>query len=110
MHATRSKHRNLKLNPNRRSDPWFGPHGRHEVNFCVNVALSLTRETLDAPDNGLLFRFIFGSAKESLDFGLRSILRNRNLDDNVSSKQLIREIGDDLEINGNSVRGQDENL
>jgi hypothetical protein len=73
------------------------------------VALGLSRETFDTPHNGLLFGLVFGSTKESLDLGLGGILGNGNLDDNMSRKQLVRKVGNDLEVDGNSVEEQVRN-
>mmetsp|Transcript_54225 Transcript_54225/g.80904 ORF Transcript_54225/g.80904 Transcript_54225/m.80904 type:complete len:279 (-) Transcript_54225:552-1388(-) len=102
MDPTCSEHRNLKLGVDRGTTPRLGANRRHQVNFCVNVALRLSRESLDTPNDGLLLWFVLGPTKECLNLGPGCILRNRNLDDDMGGKQLIRKVGDDLEVNGHS--------
>jgi hypothetical protein len=104
MHTTGGKHGNLELHINGRSVPWLGADRGHEVDFGINMTLGLSGEPLDTPHNRLLFWFVLGSSKQSLDLGLGSILGDRNLDDNVGCKELVRKVGNDLEIDGNSAK------
>jgi hypothetical protein len=103
MNATRSKHGDLKFHIDRRATPRLGTDRWHELHFSINVALGLSWETLDAPHNGLLLRLILGAAKESLNLGLGRILGNGNLDNHMSSKELIRKVGNHLEVNRDPV-------
>ena len=104
MDPTRRKHWNLELGIDGRSAPWFGANRRHQVHVRLNVAFRLTREALDTPYNRLLFGFVFGTAKGMLDLGLGGVFGDGYLDHNVGRKELIREVGNDLEIDRNSER------
>lgn len=106
MNSTGCKHRYLKFHIDRWSAPRLGTHRWHEVNFCANVTLGLTGKTLDAPDNGLLLGFVLRAPKIVLDLGLGSILWHGNLYHHMSGVQLIREIGNNLQIDGNPVNNQ----
>ena len=64
------------------------------------MALGLAREALDTPDNRLLFGFVLGATERVLDLGLGSIFGNGYLDHHVGRKELIREIGNNLEVDG----------
>ena len=101
--STGSKHGNLKFSVDRRSAPWFRPDCWHQIHVCLDVAFCLTGKALDPPHNSLLFWFVLGSAKRVLNFRFRRILGHGDLDDNVSSKQLVRKIRDDLQIDRYSV-------
>jgi hypothetical protein len=68
------------------------------------VTLSLSRETFNAPDDGLLFGFVLGSTKQSLDLGLSGIFGNWDFDYDVGGEQLVRKVGNYFEIDGNSAR------
>mmetsp|Transcript_12864 Transcript_12864/g.21348 ORF Transcript_12864/g.21348 Transcript_12864/m.21348 type:complete len:341 (+) Transcript_12864:43-1065(+) len=102
VHTTCCKHGNLELHIDGRSVPWLRTDRGHEVDFGIDVTLCLSWETLDTPYNSLLFGFVFGSSKQGLDLGLGSILGDGDLDHNVSRKELVRKVGNDLEIDGNS--------
>lgn len=66
------------------------------------MALGLAREALDTPDDRLLFGFVLGTAKGVLDLGLGGVFRNGYLDHHVGCKELIREVGNNLEVDGKS--------
>mmetsp|Transcript_17205 Transcript_17205/g.39758 ORF Transcript_17205/g.39758 Transcript_17205/m.39758 type:complete len:208 (+) Transcript_17205:239-862(+) len=101
MNPTRSKHRYLEFRVDGRSAPWLWADGRHQVNIGLNVTFSFPRKTLYTPYDCLLLWFIFGTTKRMFDFCLRRIFRNWYLDDDVCSKQLIREVCNHLQIYGN---------
>ena len=69
MDTTRGEHGHLKVGTNGWSAPWLRPHGGHQIHIGRNVALGLSGETLDPPNNGLLFWFVLGTAKRVLDLG-----------------------------------------
>ena len=71
------------------------------------MTLGLAREALDTPDNCLLFGFVLGTTKRVLDLGLGGVFGNGYLDHHVGRKELIREIGNNLEVDGKSERTQE---
>mmetsp|Transcript_2259 Transcript_2259/g.4842 ORF Transcript_2259/g.4842 Transcript_2259/m.4842 type:complete len:263 (-) Transcript_2259:731-1519(-) len=101
MDTTGGKHRNLELGVNRRPTPRLGAHRRHQVNIRMDVALRFTGKTLDTPYNRLLFWFVLCATKGVLNLCLCGILWDRYFDNNVCSKELIREISNHLHIDGN---------
>lgn len=68
------------------------------------MALGLAREALDTPDNRLLFGFVLGTTEGVLDLGLGGIFGNRYLDHHVGRKELVRESGNYLEVDGKSKK------
>ena len=70
------------------------------------MAFRLAREAFDTPDNRLLFGFVLGAAKGVLDLGLGSVFGDGYLDHDVGRKELIREIGNHLEVDRNSKRAE----
>ena len=102
MNAAGSEHGDLELGVDWRSTPWLGARRGHQVNVCVDVAFSLSGKSLYTPDNSLLFWLVLGTAKRMFDLCFCGVLWDRYLDDNVGSKELVREIGNYLEIDGNS--------
>lgn len=98
MYTTGSEHWNLEFRTNGWPTPWFRADGGHQVDVGRNVTFRLSGESLDTPYNGLLFRFILGTAKRMFDFSLGSIFGHWDLDDDMSCKQLIREVCHYFEI------------
>jgi hypothetical protein len=103
MHSTGREHGHLKFGIDWWSTPRLGSNGRHKIYVGLNVTLGLSRETFYSPYNRLLFWFIFGTSEGMLDFCLSSIFRHWNLDYYMSSKELIRKIGNNLEIDRDPV-------
>lgn len=103
MNAAGSKHGNLKFHINGRTTPRLWTDRWHEFHFGINVALGLSWEALDSPHNSLLLWLVLGSAKERLNLGLGCILGNGNLNDDVSGKELIGKVCNDLEVDGDPV-------
>jgi hypothetical protein len=95
------EHRHLKFNIDRRTTPRFGSNRGHEVNFGANMAFGLSSKALDTPNNRLLFWFVLGSTKGMLNLGLGRVFGYGHLENNVSGVQLIREIGNHLQVNRN---------
>ena len=102
VNPTRCKHGNLEFGIDGGSTPWLGANRGHQIDVCLNVAFGLARESLNTPHNCLLFGFVLGAAKGMLDLGLGRVFGNRYLNDDVGCKELIREIGNHLEVDGNS--------
>jgi len=98
---TRREHWNLKLGIDGWSAPWLGTNRGHQIHVRLNMALRLAREALDTPHNRLLFGFVLGTAKRVLDLGLGGVFGDGYLDHDVGRKELVREIGNDLEVDGN---------
>lgn len=103
MHSTGSEHGHLELNVDRRSAPSFRANSGHEFDLSINMTLRLSREALNTPHNRLLFRLVSSSTKQNLVLCFGCISGNRNLDHHMGSEQLVREVRDDLEVDGNSV-------
>ena len=106
--STGCKHGHLELGTDWRTAPGLGANRRHEFDIGLNVTLGLAGEALDTPHNGLLFRFILGTAKGMLDLGLGSVLGHWNLDDDVCGKQLVRKVGNDLQVDRQSATEKQE--
>jgi hypothetical protein len=104
MDTARCKHWNLKFGIDGRSTPWLGAYCRHQVHIRLNGTFGLPGETLHTPYNCLLFWFILGTTEGMLDLCLCSVFWDWYLDYNVGSKQLIREISNHRDIDGNSGR------
>jgi len=98
MHSTGREHWYLKFDINGRSAPWFRADSRHEVNFGTDLTFRLAGKSLDTPNNGLLFRFVLGTAKRLLNLGLGSILWYGNLQHHVCGVQLIGKVCNNLEV------------
>ena len=104
MNAARCEHWNLELGIDGRSAPRLGADRWHQIHVRLDVAFGLARKALDAPDNRLLFGLVLGAAKGMLDLGLGRVFGDGYLDDDVGRKELIREIGNHLEVDRNSKR------
>ena len=104
MDTTGRKHRYLEFHIDGGSAPGLGADRWHQINFGTNMTFGLSSETLDTPHNGLLLRFVLGSSEIMLDLGLGGILRYRNLYHHVSGIQLIREVSNNLEIDGHPAK------
>lgn len=102
--TTGCEHWNLELDINRWSTPGLGSNGGHEVYFRTNLAFCLARKSLHTPDNGLLLWFVLGTSEGLLDLSLGGVLRNRNLKNHVSGIQLVREIGNHLQVDGDPAQ------
>lgn len=89
MDTTGGEHGNLKFCTNGWSTPRFGTNRGHQIDIGGNVTFGLARESLDTPDNGLLFWFVLGSSKRMLDLGLGSILGYRDFNHDMGGKELI---------------------
>ena len=100
MHSTGRKHRYLEFHIDGRSAPRLGANCWHKVDFCTNLTFSFSSKPLDTPDNGLLLGFVLGSPERLLDLGLGGIFWDGNLYHDMRGIQLIREISNNLEVDG----------
>jgi hypothetical protein len=98
MHSTCSEHGYLEFCVDRRSAPRLRSDGWHQINFCLNVTLGLSREALHTPYDSLLLWFVLGATERILDLGLCGILGYRDLDHDMSSEKLIRKVCNNLKI------------
>ena len=86
MNPTGRKHWHLEFRVDRRSTPRLWSNRRHKVYICLNMALGLSGEPLDSPNNRLLLWLVLGTPKGVFNLCLGSVLRYRNLDDYMGSK------------------------
>ena len=103
MDTTSRKHGNLEFCIDGRSAPWLWSHRGHQIDIGLNVTLGLAWESLDTPNDSLLFWFVLCSAKRMLDFRLCRVLGHRYLDDDMSGKQLVREISNHFQVDRDPV-------
>lgn len=102
VYPARREHGNLELHVDRRPAPCLSPDGRDQVHFCRQHAFRLAREALHPPHDRLLLRLVLCPSERVLDLGFCCVLGNRYLDHHVRREQLVREVGDDLQVDGNA--------
>ena len=110
MDPTGGEHGDLELNIYGRTTPWFRSHRRHKVYLRIDMTLGLSSESLDTPNNRLLLRFVFGSSKRVLDLGLGRVLRYGYLENDVRGVQLIREVGNHLQVDGHPAKRENSGI
>lgn len=67
MNSRSRKHRYLKLNVDRWSNPCFRTDSSHQLQIDCQHAFGLSRESFDSPYNCILFRLVFGTSKGGLN-------------------------------------------
>ncbi len=102
MNTTCRKHWYLKFGADRGAAPWFWAHRLHEINFSLDVAFVLAGETLDTPNNGMLFWLVLSAAERMLDLCLSSVLWHGNLNNHMRRKELVGKVGNHFEIDRHS--------